>query len=101
MPKSRRTNRLKRERELVAAVRGDLLDADRERRGTSACTTSVTEWHLHEVMDRTSVILETFAEKVEQHKAVQADPAFAKQAARVTDALARFYQIAANKRLFT
>lgn len=53
------------------------------------------EFHYHEVVDRTSLLLDTFFEKIEEHPAVLANSELLQKAENVVKEMYEFYTLAA------
>jgi hypothetical protein len=60
-------------------------------------TQKIDSYHHHEVMDRSYLAAEFFAQHLQEHPAVEADPQLKAAAEKVLDALVDFYQLAATK----
>ena len=57
----------------------------------------ITDLGLFELMDRSSMILENFSEKVSEHPSTQGDEELKELAQEIDDKLMAFYQLAANR----
>jgi hypothetical protein len=55
------------------------------------------EFSRHEVYDRASIVLELFCTSVAEHQVVAQDKALCAEAEKVSDAIYRFYNLAADK----
>ena len=58
---------------------------------------NIDEFSRHEVYDRASLVLELFADAVQEHPVVMGDKVLAAEAQKAADALYNFYNLAAQR----